>query len=84
MSLRPSDPAAGGHPLITWCETLAALAAAHRERRAAEDTSRWPLAHACSHRRGVANTGAADALVEARDADEAGPTRHAFCCRALA
>ncbi|TAK00682.1 MAG: hypothetical protein EPO36_07890 [Chloroflexota bacterium] len=92
MSLRPRGPASGeqtsaAHASIVWAETLHALAEAHRARRAADEMSRWPLAHVCSHRLGAVRVGAVegvDAFDEARDATEIGPLRHAFCCRALA
>jgi hypothetical protein len=85
MSLRPRLPATSVHPAFAWSDTLEALADAHRQRRAADDTSRWPLAHACSHRRRAVGLHGGDVAgaAEARDPDESGPIQHAFCCRAL-
>jgi hypothetical protein len=72
---------AGDHPSIAWADTLAALAEVHRLRRAADDTARWPLAHACSHRPSTAEVdGISDAVV----ANDTGSAPRAFCCRALA
>jgi hypothetical protein len=81
VSLRPRVPAAGEPPSIAWADTLETLAEVHRLRRAADDTARWPLAHACSHRPRTANVGGISEAVEANDLGSAG---HAFCCRALA
>jgi hypothetical protein len=68
MSLRPR-PAPADHLAIAWAETISALAEVHRSRRAVDETSRWPLAHACSH---------------ARLAGEKPSAVRPFCCRALA
>ena len=72
----PAVPTATRGPNeTTWDETLARLAAVHRDRRAAEHAVRWPLAHA--HPFGT----------PPGDADAGSPaivTTHAFCCRALA
>jgi hypothetical protein len=89
MSLQRRGPASGdqasaAHPSIAWADTLHALAEAHRARRTAGEASRWPLAHACSHRLGAARAGALESVADAPGSSEAGPLRHAFCCRALA
>ena len=81
MSLRLRISTAGDHPSIAWSDTLEALAEVHRLRRAADDTARWPLAHACSHR---SSTVEVDGISDAVVANDAGSGRHAFCCRALA
>jgi len=81
MSLKPRVPAAGELPSIAWADTLEALVEVHRLRRAADDTARWPLAHACSHRPLTAKAGG---ISEVGVADDIGSARHPFCCRALA
>ena len=81
MSLKPRVPAAGELPSIAWADTLEALVEVHRLRRAADDTARWPLAHACPHRPRAAGVDGIPDLVVVDDID---PIRHAFCCRALA
>jgi hypothetical protein len=84
MSLRSRPPEPLPHPAVAWSETVHALAEAHRLRREVELSIRWPLAHACTHRRGAASTSSSDAVVDVKDGDEPGSFRHAFCCRALA
>lgn len=81
MSLRLRVPAVGALPSIAWADTLETLAEVHRLRRAADDTARWPLAHACSHRPPTAKVGGISEAVEANDS---GSARHPFCCRSLA
>jgi hypothetical protein len=81
MSQRHRVLLAGDHPSIAWADTLEALAEAHRSRRAADDTARWPLAHACSHRPRTADVeGVPDTVVP----NDTGSARGAFGCRALA
>jgi hypothetical protein len=70
MSLRLRLPAPPDHPAISWPETVTALAEVHRSRRAVHDTSRWPLAHACTH-------------VRRSGSDSTDGTRYPFCCRAV-
>ena len=81
MSLRLRVPAGPDQPSIAWADTLEALVEVHRLRRAADDTARWPLAHACSHRPLTAKAGG---ISEVGVADDIGSARHPFCCRALA
>ena len=81
MSLRRRVSATGDHSSIAWSDTLEALAEGHRLRRAADDTARWPLAHACSHRPPTAK---ADGISDPRAANDIGSARHPFCCRSLA
>ena len=69
MSLRIRPTERTAHPATAWSDTISALAEVHRSRREADDTSRWPLAHACSHARAV---GAKPGSVRP------------FCCRARA
>lgn len=57
-----------------WSETITALAERHRERRAVDVESRWPLAHACTAPRRVSRLASSGTLA----------VRQAFCCRALA
>jgi hypothetical protein len=77
---RPRVLAAGDHPSIAWSDTLEALAEVHLLRRIADDTARWPLAHACSHLRRTDVIAASVAVV----AGDIGSPGLAFCCRALA
>jgi hypothetical protein len=72
MSLRIRLPAPADHPAIAWSDRVRALAEIHRSRRAIDDTSRWPLAHACTHAR------------HAGGPSSAGRAPVPFCCRALA
>jgi hypothetical protein len=81
VSLRLRASTAGDHPSIAWADTLEALAEVHRMRRAADDTARWPLTHAGSHR---PPTATADGISDPVVADDIGSAHHAFCCRALA
>ena len=77
MSLRPRIPAPVAPPVLGWSDTLSALAEIHRSRRAADESSRWPLAHACSR-----PTRAGEQVVGA--AADRRSTGQPFCCRALA
>jgi hypothetical protein len=82
MSLRLRPRVHTAQPTIAWPETLSVLAEVHRARRSADESSRWPLAHAC--------TGHARAAASTTDAGpESGLGGHhrssqPFCCRALA
>lgn len=72
MSVRAN--AISTYASAAWAETIAGLAERHRERRADDVGSRWPLAHDCSvRRRGTPPS-----------PDHVVAPRQAFCCRALA
>lgn len=73
MSLRLRALSPVDQPAFAWSETIRELAEVHRSRRAVDESSRWPLAHACTHVRHVAT-----------DGERTDRVLQPFCCRALA
>ena len=85
MQQRPRSMQPAERSSLGWAEIVRELAEVHRARRAVGESSRWPLAHACSRvRRNPRSVRADDAASDAcGELDRTASSRYPFCCRAL-